>query len=117
MDANGRLRLNDKLGYAKRVQRYDDRNRLVEEEYFGPDGAPMLYQKQYARLTYVYDQDGQCIAVILWDAERKQIPAARVTVVAVTPDSQAERIGLQLVRARAKDGKTQELHVQRGTRV
>lgn len=135
LDVNGRLRLNDKLGFAQRVQRYDDRNHLVEEAYYGPDGALMLYKKQYARATYRYDDTGQCVEVILWDVAGEPIPAARVTVLGVSPGSQAEKLGLQpddilmsyggialrntqtlvtVVRARAEGGKSQELHVQCG---
>jgi hypothetical protein len=47
------------LGYARMVQRYDERGRLIEEAYFGVDGAPVLREWGFATARFQYDDLGR----------------------------------------------------------
>jgi hypothetical protein len=48
-----------RYGAAKIVYQYDDSNRKIAEEFFGPDGKPLNNLQGIAKVSISYNADGK----------------------------------------------------------
>jgi hypothetical protein len=80
-------------GYAKIVRAYDSRRRLIESAETDAEGRPVLSDDIGVKKLFTYDDWDRVVAVAYLDGEGDPIPV-EVEVVAVSPGSTAERIGL-----------------------
>ena len=92
---DGRPMISTLTGYARRTLTHNAQGNPSEERYWGPDDRPMLRKHQYAKVTFHYDTAGELVKAILWDLDGKELPPVEVTVVAVAPDGQAAKLGVQ----------------------
>jgi TIR domain-containing protein len=56
----------DGYSYAKITNKYNGKNHIVEESYFGIDGKPCLSQGIYSKLTTIYDGDNRITEYDFW---------------------------------------------------
>jgi YD repeat-containing protein len=82
-------------GYHKRTITYNDAERASQESYFGVDGKPVLCRRGYARLKRIFGVPGQLTDQEAFDLEGKPV-RLELVIQAIFPNSQAERLGIQV---------------------
>jgi predicted Ser/Thr protein kinase len=93
-DIEGKLALEQPQGHASWTARYDERDNLYHQRYFGIDGKPIETSDGYAERVEQYDQQGRSTGARYFGSDGKSKSAA-VIVDAVLPNSAAAKLGIR----------------------